>query len=67
MEKNECVEIVNKRFQGKAKEILLNQIELFFATDNEIVKIAIKTNNFFMITSLYNKSCNCSASSFLAL
>lgn len=38
MEKNECVEIVNKRFQGKAKEILLNQIELFFATDNEIVK-----------------------------
>ena len=38
MEKNECVEIVNKRFQGKAKEILLNQIELFFTTDNEIVK-----------------------------
>ena len=36
--KDKYIEDVNKRFTGKAKEIILNQIELFFKKTKNINK-----------------------------
>ena len=43
--KDKYIEDVNKRFTGKAKEIILNQIELFFKKTKNINKEKYKIND----------------------
>ena len=38
MKKEKYIKIVNDRFNGKTKEILLNQIELFYSNEHDIIK-----------------------------